>query len=134
MILVLLICFIKNGAMHHIQLLHKFKDLNTHFIQPPRVGEVINKVKPKRLSPSSSSSFAKDHFPPSSFPTTPKHPIDVIRNTHASSSSSSKGAFVVDPTFSPFNIQTAAAGSSAGGFFPKPYEHSIRYDKKKTCV
>ena len=105
-----------------------------HYIQPPRPSEIINKVKPKRLNPHSSKnplsshSFAKDHFPPNNnFPTTLNIPNNEIRSPH-SSPSSSKGAFVVDPTFSPFNIQTAAAGSSAGGFFPKPYEHSTRYD------
>ena len=81
------------------------------YLQPPRVGEIINKVKPKRLSPPSPSTFSQNQFPPQNHFSNTKN-IENNASPH-----SSKNTFVVDPTFSPF--EHPGDKPVAGGFFPQ---------------
>ena len=89
--------------------------------QQPLIGEIGGKVKPKRLSPPSSSPFPKDQFSPNSFSNPQSHQNDGIIKT--SPPSAPKNGFVVDPTFTPFSNAGAA---SPGGFLPEQNGFSTR--------
>ena len=91
-------------------------------MQPPRVGDIISKVKPKRLSPPEQSTFGQNQFPAQSpFSNTKNIANNGIRNA---APHSSKNAFSVDPTFSAFDAN--GASPEAGGFFPQQPEFPAR--------
>jgi hypothetical protein len=96
-------------------------------LQPPRVGDIISKVKPKRLSPPEQSTFANFGNPQNQFP--PQSPFSNTKNIanngiRNAAPHSSKNAFSVDPTFSAFDAN--GASPEAGGFFPQQPEFPAR--------